>query len=365
MGEAATQIIELTERSFEDEVLSSEMPVLVDFWAPWCGPCRNLAPTIDRLATDFAGEIKVAKLDVDQAPKISEQFGVKSIPNVMIFKSGEKVSSMIGVQPHNAYATVLDSLLTGASEDEIADRRIEDPDARASFIQTASVKEVRDAFSRNPALATAPGKDGLTPLSFALRSGAGREKAEMLLSFDPVLSFHDFAGLGRLDELRAAIKADPEILNKPAPDGHSALSVAVMNDQADCVELLLCAGADPNPPTRSTPIQIAVSRGNLEITGLLLDHGADEKLKNLPITGTLLHLAAVLLNHDLAKFLMDRGFDITAKDDNDKTAYEAAKARLEEAHSKATPERAKKMKPQLETLKALEALLTQPQKNRH
>lgn len=89
--------IELTDASFEAEVLSAATPVLVDFWAPWCGPCRMMAPTIEQLAKELDGKVKVAKMNVDENNKFAQQFGIMSIPTFLIFKGGKVVEQMVGV----------------------------------------------------------------------------------------------------------------------------------------------------------------------------------------------------------------------------------------------------------------------------
>ena len=89
----------LTEKNFEEEVLKSDKPVLVDFWATWCGPCRMLAPTIEKIAEEQEGVIKVGKIDVDDEPELAAKYGIASIPTLMVFKNGEVVKSSVGVQP--------------------------------------------------------------------------------------------------------------------------------------------------------------------------------------------------------------------------------------------------------------------------
>ena len=89
----------LTEQNFEEEVLKSDIPVLVDFWATWCGPCRMLAPTIEQIAEEQEGVIKVGKVDVDEEPELAVKYGIASIPTLMVFEKGEVKSSSVGVQP--------------------------------------------------------------------------------------------------------------------------------------------------------------------------------------------------------------------------------------------------------------------------
>jgi thioredoxin 1 len=98
---------EFTDADFQSEVLDSERPVLVDFWAPWCGPCRIVGPTVDEIAIEFDGRIKVGKLNVDENQKATARFGIHAIPAVLLFEGGEVVETLIGVQPKEHYEDVL------------------------------------------------------------------------------------------------------------------------------------------------------------------------------------------------------------------------------------------------------------------
>lgn len=103
---------EVTDSTFAQEVLQSDQVVMVDFWAPWCGPCRILGPTVDELAKEYEGRAKVVKLNVDDNPDTAAQYGVRSIPTLIFFKNGEPVGQVVGVQPKHALASLLDRLLT-------------------------------------------------------------------------------------------------------------------------------------------------------------------------------------------------------------------------------------------------------------
>lgn len=91
--------IEVTDANFESEVLKSDKPVLVDFWAEWCGPCRMIAPIVEEIAKEYNGTLKVGKMDVDANPQVSMQFGIRSIPTLLIFKGGRVVDQVIGAVP--------------------------------------------------------------------------------------------------------------------------------------------------------------------------------------------------------------------------------------------------------------------------
>jgi thioredoxin 1 len=97
----------VTEQSFEEEVLQSDKPVLVDFWAEWCGPCHAVAPVLDRIVEERNGDLKLVKVNIDEQPALSQRFGVQSIPTMILFKGGEPAAAAIGAQPKPALERAL------------------------------------------------------------------------------------------------------------------------------------------------------------------------------------------------------------------------------------------------------------------
>ena len=102
----------VTDSTFKAEVLDSDVPVLVDFWAPWCGPCRMVGPVVDEIADQYGEKLKVVKVNTDENPQIASQYGIRSIPTLMIFKGGEKVDIVVGAVPKTTLSTTVEKYLT-------------------------------------------------------------------------------------------------------------------------------------------------------------------------------------------------------------------------------------------------------------
>jgi len=105
---AAAQV---TDATFKQEVLESDVPVLVDFWAPWCGPCRMVAPVVEEISDQYDGKVKVVKVNTDENPSVASQYGIRSIPTLMIFKGGQRVDMVVGAVPKTTLANTLEKYL--------------------------------------------------------------------------------------------------------------------------------------------------------------------------------------------------------------------------------------------------------------
>ncbi|OUR94637.1 thioredoxin [Flavobacteriales bacterium 34_180_T64] len=103
--------LEITDATFEETVLKSDKPVLVDFWAAWCGPCRMVGPIIEQISEEYADKAVVGKVDVDANQEFAAKYGVRNIPTVLVFQNGEVVGRQVGVAPKNAYSEAIDALL--------------------------------------------------------------------------------------------------------------------------------------------------------------------------------------------------------------------------------------------------------------
>lgn len=104
-------VISLNNQNFKEQVLDEAGVVLVDFMAPWCGPCKMMAPVLEDLATEFEGRLIIAKVNVDENPELASQFGVMGVPTLILFKQGQKIESMVGFQPKNKLSALLETLI--------------------------------------------------------------------------------------------------------------------------------------------------------------------------------------------------------------------------------------------------------------
>lgn len=111
MAELSDNLLTITDQNFETEVLKSNLPVMVDFWAEWCGPCKMIAPIVKEIADEYSGRLKVGKLDVDAYGSIAQRYRILSIPTVMFFKNGEVVSTMVGAAPKKELVKHIDKVL--------------------------------------------------------------------------------------------------------------------------------------------------------------------------------------------------------------------------------------------------------------
>jgi len=111
----AENIKQVTDATFEQDVLKAEAPVLVDFWAPWCGPCRMVSPVLEKLATLYAGRVTFLKMNVDENQQTAMQYGIRSIPTIALFRGGEVVDGVLGAAPAQHFTQMLDTHLSGAA----------------------------------------------------------------------------------------------------------------------------------------------------------------------------------------------------------------------------------------------------------
>jgi putative thioredoxin len=167
--------MDVTTATFEAEVIeaSKTLPVVVDFWAPWCGPCRTLSPIIEKVAGDFAGRVKLVKIDSDQSPELSAAYGIRSIPNVIAFKDGRPASQFLGALPEGQVRAFFDKLLPSVSEQALdraealfAESRVDEAEQALGDVKRdpdldARAEALRQAIRYARAAQHGPGEDAL------------------------------------------------------------------------------------------------------------------------------------------------------------------------------------------------------------
>ncbi len=104
-------ILQISDDSFDEDVLKAEVPVLIDFWAPWCGPCKAIAPIVEELAAEYNGKLKIVKMNVDDNPRTPSQYGVRGIPNLILFKGGEVKEQIVGAVPKAQLVKAIDNVV--------------------------------------------------------------------------------------------------------------------------------------------------------------------------------------------------------------------------------------------------------------
>jgi thioredoxin 1 len=321
-------VLEAVDSDFDELVLRHQGPVLVDFWAAWCNPCRLLAPIFEGLAGELAGRARIVKVDVEAAPALRERFGIRGLPTVVVFAQGVEKARLTGVQPKDRYVKILNALAADSSGNSPELDRAALMDA----ITFDNLESVRGLLTRCPGIADSTDELEPGPVGHARKYGR-HAVLELLLAADPRLNHVDLAALGRADELRTYLAAMPEFGALRAKSGGTALQLAALGGHAACVRLLLDAGASPDemtPDVPAPPAVLALKDDRLEILRLLLDAGIRPDSTVGTAGETLLHLAAKANQPRVCELLLARGADPEARGGEGKSAEQLAE---ESGHS--------------------------------
>ncbi len=334
--DAGGQVVLLNSDNFDAEVYQAGVPVLVDFTATWCVPCKVVDPIVESLAPEMAGRAKIGKLDIDESPDIYRGLGVNGVPHVLFFKDGKEQDRIVGVHARETYVDYLEAMIAGKSAFDASLAFLDDDAFRRHFVVSRPVEDLEKALPERPDLLVEPFENGQTPLSLILLSSSVRQNAQidLALAQDPTISTADLAGLGRCDELQAALADDPEAASRPDPDGASPLWVALMRsrrlEDRSCLQTLLDAGADPSreQENRFHLARPLVLQEDVDLLRDFLDRGMDPESTNDDGYNTL-HWASVYGMVDSARLLLERGVDAGAKTLNDQTALDIVRDRRE------------------------------------
>ncbi len=323
------QVVLLNSNNFEQEVYQADVPVLVDFTATWCVPCKVVDPIVESLAPEMAGRAKIGKLDIDESPDIYRGLRVNGVPHVLFFRDGEEQDRIVGVQSRETYVDYLEAMIAGESAFDASLSFLDDDAFRRHFVVSRPVEDLERALPERPDLLVEPFENGQTPLSLILISPSVRQNAQidLALAHSPVISTADLAGLGRCDQLKAALADDPEAASRPDPDGASPLWVALMRSHrlADrsCLRTLLDAGADPSGEQQGR-FQLArpvILRENVELLREFLERGLDPESTD-DEGYNMLHWASLYGMVDGARLLLEHGVDTGARTLQGQTALD-------------------------------------------
>ena len=356
MSEIAASPVILTDENFEAEVIRSDVPVLVDFWAEWCGPCKALAPTLDNLAVDYAGKFKIAKLDIEEFPTQMGAYNVRAFPTLIFFNEGVEFTRFAGVQSRSTFEGVMNEILSGADAEETSAKALEDPAVRGAFFRDASVSELETLLDDKPDYVNEPLAGGASPMHALLGIG-DREKIEALRSRGACFGVIEYAYFGMIEELKAMLDEDPALINvRDSSAGMPALYHAILKGRYDCAKLLLDRGADANASSDQFDISllsVAVQYADMRFVELLLEFGADPLVKTAR-GDTLFHLAFYRGDppRDLLELLLSSGVDPHAENEAGRTPIEAVRANLEMVIEQA-PDRAEQTRLRVKNLEDL------------
>ena len=325
----ADKVVYVTTENFETEVLEAQVPVLVDFTATWCAPCKELDPIIESLMPEMSGRAKVFKLDIDDSREIFTQFGLIGVPTVLFFNNGKEEDRISSPQSREVYVKYLEGMIDGTSALEVKVALLDIDSFRRDFIlgQRPDVLDV--TVKHRPNLLTENFENGQSPISLILNSRISDLEGllDMVVPDEAGLEANPsyLLGLGHCDKFRQLLEEDPEIINRPDPDGNTPLLTALLHanrlKDKSCLRAVLDAGADP---------------GIEDGSDFTLSHAAvlsfDAKLLKELLTKRLnpvhtdrdgrnsLHWAAFYGYPETVKVLLDHGVDPTIQALNGETA---------------------------------------------
>ena len=319
------------DENFRREVFESALPVLVDFTATWCAPCKEVDPIVDALASEMAGKAKVVKLDIDDSPEIYKQLRVNGVPTVIFFDEGREEDRIGGPQKREIYEQYLTTMVEGG---DMLDTRLEmllQDDYRRHFIVSRELADIEAILVHRPDLLIEPFADGRTPLSVAIKRSSVRQQAliELILSHDPDIALHDLMGIGRCDEFLAAVEADPDLANQPDPDGATPLWLGLMGSVKErddhCARALLDAGAQPVGSASFYLPRAVIFYEDPDLLRTFLDRGmdpgeTDEQGMNA------LHMTTMYGYLPLVEVLLEHGMDPSTVNGKGETALEMVRS---------------------------------------
>ncbi len=352
----------VTSANFEEKVFQSDLPVLVDFTATWCVPCREVDPIVEELMVEMAGRANVFKLDIDESPEIYKQLAVNGIPTVIFFNNGKEEERIKSPQSKEIYVQYMEAMIEGRSALEISIQLLDQDSFRRHFILSRKPDDVGNAISAYAGLLTAPFENGQTPLSLILNAPSIYQdaKLELALSQDASVAPHDLVGLGRCEEFAAALAEAPQLVNHVDPDGNSVLMTAMSRshrlEDRGCLRKVLRSGVEVQETKQERPLsRSAVLLDDAALLSELLALGLNAELADTEGRNAL-HWAALYGQPDNVRVLLAHGLDPATLTHKGETAADIVRASrdrrvasLEEHADTDAPEVAERMREMIKT----------------
>ena len=325
--DAAIGAVYVNDGNFAEEVFESDLPVLVDFTATWCAPCKEVDPIVDELAGEMAGKARVVKLDIDDSPEIYRQLRVNGIPTVIFFNEGREEDRISGPQRREIYARYLTTMVEGGDMLDARLEMLQQDEYRQHFIVSRELDDIEAILPHRLDLLVQPFADGRTPLSVAIKRSSVRQQAliELILSHDPPVGLLDLMGIGRCEEFLAAVEKDPELANQPDPEGATPLWLALMGSvrkrDDQCARALLDLGAQPVSGGSFHLPRAVIFYEDPDLLGEFLKHGMDPGETDEQGMNTL-HMTTMYGYFPLVEVLLEHGMDPATPNGRGETAAE-------------------------------------------
>lgn len=321
------QILNVEQDGFEQAVLQSKVPVLVDFWAPWCGPCKALEPILKDLAEDYADQALIVKVNADEQRELCEQYQVRGLPTLLIFDNGD-IENISKTKTKGQLAKLIDGHLAGSKRDDIFEENLSDSDMRSAFLASGELERVRERLTDDPKLALNPFDDGTTPIAMAIIQG-DEDRIQAIMEHGPALTLGNLAALGDIDGLKSKLQQNPDELNAFEGAIGNPLAQSIQCGKLDSAQILLSAGAEVGTVKAHyfSPVNSAL-RGSIEAFDLLLDNGLDLTDSD---NGEILHLAVAFHSDmEIINRLLENNMSPDAANEQGLTALDLAKMFLKE-----------------------------------
>lgn len=320
----SNNIVEISLDNFSTLVEKSQLPVLVDFWAPWCGPCKALNPVIDQVADNLAGQATIGKVNVDDERELAQKFGIRGIPALLLFKDGKVIQNVSDLRTTKGLTDIIQSQVSGESIQDTMLKNLDDPDMLNMFLMEGDLALVEKTLQEQPHLAITPiGEQKILPMSHAIMSQK-MDRVDILRKFGAKPQLNEMLMAGFVEELKETVQElnHSEILALADMQEAEFYANVLMSNNKELLELLIPEDADLNLPGQGDqyPILQTALRMPIELLSKLVEGGLN--LNQMVRGKTALQLAVG--NLDKIKYLIAQGVDPQATDCDGRTALDFA-----------------------------------------